>query len=83
MSLEMADEFSIYNEYRARMNNRTELISQVVKDERVKDIQAQKKYAPVLKNYEEYAEFLKPKDNIDQSYDHRTSVGLSEVLHFN
>jgi len=82
---EILEEFAIYNEYKARMNNRNELISKVVKEERVKDIQAEKKYAPLLRNYDEFHELLRPKadQHHDTSYDHRTSVGLSEVLHFN
>ena len=60
------------------VNNRTDLITQQVRNERVLDIQASKKFAPVLKNYEEYAELLK-RDTIDRSFEHRTSVGLSDV----
>lgn len=55
----------------------------MVKEERVKDIQNEKKYGPVsTKTYEEL-ELMGKQATIDRSYDHKTSVGLSEVLNFN
>ena len=54
------------------VNNRTSLIQEAAKQERIREIQTGVSRPSYPKE-----------DTIDRSYDHRTSVGLSEVMHFN